>query len=612
MPDVEGMVTGPPKLTRRTLLKGTAGTVAALAAAGGPPWLAPAQAAPPAIKTLHADLEQTGEAFGRGQRRGVDLIGRGEGRVLVARPAGGAEQIFVSAPLAVAFPITEVGAHWDAQPAGGELAVDLRTSPDGAAWTAWVTPAIEADAGEAPHPDTFATLVGAERARWVQYRVRFTVAGGAVTLRRLTLTCLNSVDGEQVHLARPAVNVAAAAAAKPPIVSRAGWGCYEGYRFNNGAEIWPRQYQRWTKTVVHHTATTNSYTDAAAQVRAIYYYHAVTQGWGDIGYNALIGNDGRIYEGRKGLDGQVVSLDLCAGHVYLCNYGTMGISMIGNFSATPLPAHMLDAGAQLAAWACGQRSIDPLGAGVFTRGDGSTIDTWNILGHRQIASPRYPTSCPGDAGASQLPDFRQRVARAAALSAEASEVVYFPETGHTLRGIFLNYWRANGGLAVFGYPITAELQERNAADGQTYTVQYFERQRFEYHPQNSPPYHVLLSLLGWEHAHRRGLTDTTPFRPVSAKVDCEYFPETGHNLCSGFRSYWHGQGLDFGEWGYSYRESLALFGYPISEEFRMVLEDGREYTVQYFERARLERHPQNQPPYDILQGRLAANLREGR
>ncbi len=57
MPDVARMVTDPLKLTRRTLLKGTAGAVAALAAAAGPSWLAPAQAAPPAIKTLHADLE---------------------------------------------------------------------------------------------------------------------------------------------------------------------------------------------------------------------------------------------------------------------------------------------------------------------------------------------------------------------------------------------------------------------------------------------------------------------------------------------------------------------------------------------------------------------------
>jgi len=71
--------------------------------------------------------------------------------------------------------------------------------------------------------------------------------------------------------------------------------------------------------------------------------------------------------------------------------------------------------------------------------------------------------------------------------------------GHTLRGAFLAYWRANGGLAVFGYPLTEELTEANAADGKPYTVQYFERTRFEYHPENAGTrYTVLLGLLGGE------------------------------------------------------------------------------------------------------------------
>ncbi len=72
-------------------------------------------------------------------------------------------------------------------------------------------------------------------------------------------------------------------------------------------------------------------------------------------------------------------------------------------------------------------------------------------------------------------------------------------TGHTLRGTFLHYWQANGGLAVFGFPLTEEFTEKNAADGKTYTVQYFERNRFEYHPENAGGrYEVLLGLLGAE------------------------------------------------------------------------------------------------------------------
>ena len=75
----------------------------------------------------------------------------------------------------------------------------------------------------------------------------------------------------------------------------------------------------------------------------------------------------------------------------------------------------------------------------------------------------------------------------------------FPDTGHTLRGTFLDYWTANGGLAVFGFPLTEEFQEVNPSDGKVYTVQYFERNRFEYHPEyKGTRYEVLLGRLGAE------------------------------------------------------------------------------------------------------------------
>ena len=44
---------------------------------------------------------------------------------------------------------------------------------------------------------------------------------------------------------------------------------------------------------------------------------------------------------------------------------------------------------------------------------------------------------------------------------------------------FRKYWNYNGGLPVFGYPITEVTRERNPADGKVYHVQYFERARFE-------------------------------------------------------------------------------------------------------------------------------------
>ena len=74
---------------------------------------------------------------------------------------------------------------------------------------------------------------------------------------------------------------------------------------------------------------------------------------------------------------------------------------------------------------------------------------------------------------------------------------FYAETGHHLCGDFKAYWELNGGLPVFGYPLTDELSEVNFDTGQTYTVQCFERARFEWHPENAgTPYAVLLGRLG--------------------------------------------------------------------------------------------------------------------
>ncbi|HEU5423725.1 MAG TPA: peptidoglycan hydrolase, partial [Nitrolancea sp.] len=104
---------------------------------------------------------------------------------------------------------------------------------------------------------------------------------------------------------------------------------------------------------------------------------------------------------------------------------------------------------------------------------------------------------------------------------------------------------------------------------------------------------------------RLGLTGSPAFRPMPANAaaapGCETFPETGHSLCGLFRDYWHGHGLEFGDSGVSYRESLALFGYPISQPFT---DPASGLTVQYFERARFEYHPENAAPYDVLLGLL--------
>jgi hypothetical protein len=82
---------------------------------------------------------------------------------------------------------------------------------------------------------------------------------------------------------------------------------------------------------------------------------------------------------------------------------------------------------------------------------------------------------------------------------------YFKETGHSLRGGFKTFWQTHGGLSQYGYPISEEFQEVNPSDGKTYTVQYFERNRFEWHPEYvNTPAEFLLGLLGQQVARARG------------------------------------------------------------------------------------------------------------
>jgi hypothetical protein len=168
----------------------------------------------------------------------------------------------------------------------------------------------------------------------------------------------------------------------------------------------------------------------------------------------------------------------------------------------------------------------------------------------------------------------------------------FSETGKTLEGTFLQYWNSHGGLAQQGYPISEVIQETSDTDGKIYTVQYLERAVFENHPENQPPYNVLLSLLGvfrYQQKYPQGAPGQEPNNEPNSRL----FPETGKRLGGLFRTYWESHG------------GLAQQGYPISDEFDEVSDlNGQTYRVQYFERAVFEYHPENQPPYNVLLSQL--------
>lgn len=186
----------------------------------------------------------------------------------------------------------------------------------------------------------------------------------------------------------------------------------------------------------------------------------------------------------------------------------------------------------------------------------------------------------------------------------ADDSQFFAETGHTVSGKFLAYWRSNGGLATYGFPITDAQNEVDPETGKTFLTQWFERNRFELHPENAgTKYEVLLGLLGKD--LRREALEVDPDFQRADKInntaqdpnEQAYFDETGHNLRFQFLDYWRDNG------------GLERFGYPISETNKEVdPETGNVYEMQWFERARFEFHSINPDPYKVLLGLLGTYI----
>jgi sugar lactone lactonase YvrE len=186
----------------------------------------------------------------------------------------------------------------------------------------------------------------------------------------------------------------------------------------------------------------------------------------------------------------------------------------------------------------------------------------------------------------------------------ASDSQFFPETGKSVSGKFLQYWRSHGGLPIFGFPITDAQMEVDPETGKTFLTQWFERNRFELHPENAgTKYEVLLGLLGKDLRREAVGVDLSfvPAIPDDRKTtkDNHFFKETSHNLSGQFMNYWQSNG------------GLERFGFPISEaEDQVDPETGKVFLTQWFERARFEEHPENKgTQYEVLLGLLGKQLK---
>jgi hypothetical protein len=248
----------------------------------------------------------------------------------------------------------------------------------------------------------------------------------------VVLDYLNTLDGPRREVTLP--SVAEAAANEPQIITRAEWGADEALKHKSGGCT--RRFFPLQQIFVHHTAGENFDAHPKATMRAIYWYHVVRQGWCDIGYNFVIAPDGTLYEGRwarhyrpwEKHDAENGVASVVAGaHVADYNSGSMGISLMGNYSQVELPPAARQTLVQLLAWETDRHNLIPQGQHVYRNPEGGPSRSLHyIAGHRDAGS----TACPGTNVYRDLPDIRREVATLKGSGKADSIVELQPVTRH--------------------------------------------------------------------------------------------------------------------------------------------------------------------------------------
>jgi len=376
--------------------------------------------------------------------------------------------------------------------------IALRSTDAAGRWGSWLP--LDSNSGERDGTPARATGGGTDPV-WVgdrrQVEVQATRAGAPVTAGLAVQHIDPGTSGNDTAIgARARERDATGRSGAPPapaVVTRAQWGA------DPKLMTWPPEYTATTRAVtIHHTAESNDYSpeQSAAIVRGIYAYHSVKNGWGDIGYNALVDKYGTIFEGRAGgMDRPVV-----AAHAGGFNRDTFGIAMMGNLSSTPPTPAELTSVERLAAWKLGGMYRDPSqkvtltsaggGTSKFAKGQTATVDA--LFAHRDVGN----TECPGNAGYAAMDTIRAETAKLIAAAGtdvrsawaahpdlgqpdrveqstadgrarftdfEHGSIYFSPVTGaHEVAGSILATWRAGGAeRSALGLPTGDE----HAVDG---------------------------------------------------------------------------------------------------------------------------------------------------
>jgi hypothetical protein len=576
-----------------------------------------------------------------------------------------ADAPITSPTLVCDFAFNAIESEWDADlPPGASLDLSVRTQTPGDAWSDWMHLHIDDHARDDADSDAFGDLIIVAPATQLQYRIDATANadGDLPVIRAFILTAINTLDESMSEI--PDMSIFAATNAGVKIIPRAGWGADERLRFDKKQqEIWPPEYRPIQKVVIHHTVTGDPDPNPSATIRAIYQYHAVARGWGDIGYNYLIDPNGNIYEGRFGGPGVI------GGHTLGYNNGSMGIAMLGTYLNHTIASAARTALKALIKAKAGD--LDPLGKSFFINRD----NVWNINGHRALTQ----TECPGDGFYLTLNNLRRELKGLplwtgdphtdplAANPADASDTPPKPRIQPTpakpaetflatLQGVSwstttpfsrdvltVNLTIKNTGTATI--PASKPAPNFVYTEGDTYAKKGYPATkgalRIAIGPtarSGDPPYRwgldralapgqsvkisvplrlltpgrvdLLPALLRESYgtldkdAPQTIMVAPNPADPVAAAQAKEdrYFAETKHTIGGAFRAYWETNG------------GSTLFGLPLTEAFaEKSADDGKTDTVQYFERARFELpHGKAELAANVELGRLGTAVIHGR
>ena len=290
-----------------------------------------------------------------------------------------------------------LGASWDGR-VGEWPVIEVQLGTDGTTWSETSQLVAQTDDGGRPTRDDrlFTALAFSDGATWVRFRT-VDIDGVPGEVAGLSFVYIDASDGpwqDDISNDTTFTTASTDTLAPPEIITREEWGANERWRFDRFGEIWPPEYETVTHIIIHHTATANRPLDVPGAIRSIYYYHAVEQGWGDIGYNYLVDHNGRIYQGRYG--GQ----NVIGGHAYQFAVGSSGIGTIGNFQQVEVTDAAKSGLVAITAFV--GRDLDPNGSSPLQ--EAPNLPT--IASHRDVNA----TTCPGDELWNDLPEIRDLVA----------------------------------------------------------------------------------------------------------------------------------------------------------------------------------------------------------